>query len=167
MWHVVSVTARQEIETVSRINSAGFIAHVPTYVKKYRRASRGPVFFRVKTEPLFPTYIFIRPDAAFWKDAFEDSKTRLYFLPNGFVNDEQMAGINSMAMKLTLEGSRASEPIVFKPNEIVQVLHAAMAGKPVKILEVLRKRGKLVVQFTEHPGSHPFVIDSGSVAKAV
>ena len=167
MWQVASITARQEIETVSRINSAGFIAHVPTFVKKYRRASRGPVFFRVKTEPMFPTYIFTRPDAAFRKDIFEDSRTRLYFLPNGFVTDEQMTEINSMAMKLTLEGSRAVEPIVFKPGEAVQVLTAAMAGKQMKVLEVRRKGGKLLVEFVDRPGSYPFVIDSGSVAKVV
>jgi transcription antitermination factor NusG len=167
IWQVVTVNSRMEIETASRINSTGFIAHCPTYVKKIRHGRWAAEYFRTRVLPLFPTYIFIRPDDAFRKDIFEDSKTRLYFLPNGFVTDDQMTGINAMANKLTLEGSRTVEPINFKPDEIVQVLHAAMAGKPVKVLEVLRKSGKLRVQLTEHPGSMPFVIDSTSVARAV
>lgn len=156
-----------EIETVRRINSAGFVAHCPTFIKKYRTTRKAGHFFKTRTEPLFSTYIFIKPDAAFRSDIFEDSRTRLYFLPNGYVTNAQMTDINAMANKLTLEGSRTGEPIVFKPGEIVQALHAAMAGKPIMVLEVLRKGGKLRVQLTEHPGSHSFVIDSGSVAKAV
>lgn len=167
MWHVVSVTSRMEMDTVARISQAGFVAHCPTFVEKVRRGRWSRAFFRTKIRPLFPTYAFIRPDAAFRKDIFEDSKTRIVFLPNGFITDEQMADINAIANKLTREGSKTMEPIVYKPDEIVQVLHAAMAGRPVKVLEILRKGNQLRVQWTEHPNSFPFVIDAASVAKAV
>lgn len=166
MWHVAAVTSRMEIETVNRINSGGFVAHCPKYVVKVQRRRWSRAFTRTIILPLFPTYIFIRPDAAFRKDIFEDSKVRLCFLPHGFVTDDQMTGINLMANTLTVEGSRAMQPIIFKPDEIVQVLHAAMAGKPVKVLEVRRKGTKLLVEFTEHR-SLPFEIDASSVAKAV
>lgn len=167
MWHVVSVTSRMELDTVARISQAGFVAHCPTYVAKSRIRMHGRVIIRTKIRPLFQTYAFIVPDASFRKDIFEDSKTRICFLPNGLITDEQMTDINAIANKLTLEGSRTMEPIVFKQDEIVQVLHAAMAGRPIKVLEVLRKGKQLRVQWTEYPNSHPFVIDAASVAKAV
>ena len=156
-----------EIDVTRKINSAGFIAHCPTFVHRVVRGRWGRAFSRTKIMPLFPGYTFIRPDAAFRKDIFEDSKTWLAFLPYGIITEEQMAGINAIANKLTLEASRTGYPIVFKRDEIVQVLHAAMAGRPVKVLEVLKKGGQLRVQFTEDRNAHPFIIDADSVAKAV
>ena len=167
MWHVVSVTSRMELDTVARISQAGFVALCPTYIAKSRIRVRERVIVRTKIRPMFPTYAFIRPDAAFRKDIFEDSKTRIVFLPNGFITDEQMADINAMANKLTLEQSRVSEPIVFRPGESVQVLTAAMAGKQLKVLEVRRKGSTLLVQFVERSDSYPFEVDSNSVTRAV
>lgn len=166
-WHVVSVASRMELETVRRINLGGFVALCPTWVKKSAHHRNGRHFFSSRVQVLFPTYIFLKPNAAFRRDIFEDSRTRLYFLPNGWISDAQMTEINNMANKLTLEQSRTIEPVVFARGEAVQVLTAAMAGKQLKVLEVRRKGSKLLVEFVERAGSYPFEVDSSSVTRAV
>lgn len=164
-WHVVSLNSGAEQRTVARINSAGFVAHCPTFVARLRIRLRGEVMTRTKILPLFPTYGFIRPDAAFRKDIFEDSKTRIVFLPNGYVSDGQMTVINSTALELTSAGVRGNDALKIKRGDLMQLLHGAMAGEPVEALEV--RKAQILIGFKDKPGWQPVWVSRQSLGRAV
>ena len=165
MWHVVSVSTRQEIETASRINSAGFIAHCPVYQKKYRTGRRARVFLRTKIEPLFPGYLFVRSDAAFQKDFFETSKVRLMVFRKQLLTEQQMAVINSTALDLTMAQSKTAGALPIKRGDVMQILHGAMQGEPVEVLEARRER--ITVVLKRFAGAFPITINASSLGRAV
>ena len=165
MWHVVSVSTRQEIETAARINSAGFIAHCPVYQKKYRATRRDKHFFKTRIEPLFPAYIFIRPDAAFRIDKFETSKARLSVFWKTLLTDDVMAVINSTALDLTMAQSKTAGVLPIKRGDVMQILHGAMQGEPVEVLEARRER--ITVILKRFAGAFPITINASSLGRAV
>ena len=161
----MSVSTRQEIETAARINSAGFIAHCPVYQKKYRTGLRARVFLRTKIEPLFPGYLFVRSDAAFTKDLFETSKVRLMVFRKQLLTEQQMAVINSTALDLTLAQSKAGGVLPIKRGAVMQILHGAMQGDSVEVLEA--KKDSLLIRWKERPGWRDVWINASSLGRAV
>ena len=165
MWHVVSVSTRQEIETASRINSAGFVAHCPTYQKKYARHRGGRYFSRSLTVPLFPGYIFVSVDDAFRKDLFERANLRLMVFRKNMISEGQMAVINSTALDLTLAQSKTHRVLPIKRGDVMQILHGAMQGEPVEVLEA--RREKITVILKRFAGAFPITINASSLGRAV
>ena len=167
MWHVVSVTSRMELDTVARINSGGFIAHCPTYQKKYRAGRRSRIFLRTRIEPLFTGYIFVRADAAFRKDKFETSKVRLMVFRKQLLSEDEMERIKMLAEQLTAAQDVRVQPIPIKRHEVLQIIHGDRMGDRVKAIEVLRERIK--VEFLDRPEwqGRPAWINRTSLGRAV
>lgn len=164
-WHVVSLNSRMEIETAARINSAGFVAHCPVFEKRIRCGRRGRGFMKLKTEPLFPGYIFVQRNDAFTKDLFETSKVKLMVFRKSFVTDAQMSVINSTALDLTMAQSKTVQALKIKRGDVMQILHGAMQGEPVDVLEVRRETIKVVLK--RFSGAVPVTINAGSLGRAV
>lgn len=166
-WHVVSVTSRMELDTVARINSGGFVAHCPTYQKKYRAGRRSRIFLRTRIEPLFTGYIFVRADAAFRKDKFETSKVRLMVFRKSLLTEEQMTVINSTALELTMASHQSSAAFPIRPGEIMQILHGAMQGDHVEVLRA--RKDQILVSFKaeKRAGWRPAWINRTSLGRAI
>ena len=164
-WHVVSVNSRMEIETANRINDGGFIAHCPTFQKKYGGRNGARHFLKLKIEPLFPSYIFVQRDDAFRKDLFETTKVKLIVFRKQLLTDAQMTVINCTANDLTLAQSQSVRAIPIKRGDVMQILHGAMRGEPVDVLEA--RKARVLVGFKDRPGFRPVWINSSSLARAV
>lgn len=165
MWHVVSVTSRMELDTVARINSGGFVAHCPTYQKKYRAGRRSRIFLRTRIEPLFTGYIFVRENAAFRKDNFENSKVRLMVFRKTLLTEAQMTVINSTALELTMASQEFPMACPVKPGDILQILHGAMQGDDVEVLRA--RKDQVLVSFKRRAGWRPAWINRTSLGRAV
>ena len=139
-WHVVSVNSRQEIEIARRISDAGFISHCPTWVKKYSICRRGRHYPSTKIEVLYPRYLFIAENPNFRATDFESSKTRLTVFRNRLLTDEAMAMINSVALDLTMAQTKLTHGLAIKRGDMMQILHGALQGEPVEVLQVRKER---------------------------
>ena len=164
-WHVVSVNSRTELEITKRISDAGFISHCPTWVRKCGHHIGGRHFFKTRIEVLFPTYLFVAEDIGFRKEEFESSKTRLTVFRKRLLTDEAMAMINSTANDLTAAQSKMTHSLTIKRGDVMQVLHGALQGEPVEVLQVRRDRIlirlKRVERFTQ------VEINASSLGKAI
>lgn len=139
-WHVVSVNSRSELEITERINSAGFVAVCPTWIKKYGLRRRGQEFFSTRIEVLYPRYFFVAQNNDFRPEDFESSKTRLTVFRKGLLTDEAMSVINSVALDLTMAQTKMTHSLAIKRGDMMQVLHGALQGEPVEVLQVRKER---------------------------
>ena len=164
-WHVVSVNSRQEIEIARRISEAGFIATCPTWVKKIGQRRRGEQFFSTRIEVLFPCYLFVAENFAFRPDQFESSKTRLTVLRKGLLTDEAMSVIQSTAMELTMQQTKMTTSLVIKRGDLMQILHGAMQGEPVEVLQA--RKDQLLIRWKDKPGWRDAWVSRAALGKAI
>lgn len=139
-WHVVSVNSRQELEVSKRISDAGFISTCPTWVKKYSVCRRGRHYPSTKIEVLYPRYLFVAENPNFRATDFESSKTRLTVFRKGLLTDEAMTLIQLTANDLTMAQQKMTNSLTIKRGDVMQVLHGALQGEPVEVLQVRRER---------------------------
>lgn len=162
---VYTVTSGWELKTTERILSAGFNAHCPIYSKKYRTRRRAVNLFQMRNEPLFAGYIFIEPDAAFRKEKFETTKVHLLRVRGGMISSDQMTVIQSTAMELTLAQSITTEGLVIKRGDVMQILHGAMQGDHVEILQA--RKEALLVRFKMRPEWKDAWVSRAALGKAI
>lgn len=164
-WHVVSVNSRTELDVTAKINGAGFVAHCPTYVKKIQRGRWSRQFIQTRVEVLFACYIFVGENSDFRPGDFESSKTRLTVLRKGLITDEAMAMINSTANDLTMQQSKMTHSLVIKRGDLMQILHGAMQGEPVEVLQA--KKDQLLVRWKDKPGWRDAWVSRAALGKAI
>lgn len=165
MWHAVQTSSGYEIKSAARISEAGFNAVCPVWTKKIRRPQRSGVFFRSKIEPLFVGYFFLKADEAFRKADFETEKVRLKIFRNALLTDEQMSEVRVIELKVAAEQMKAKHVLKVEVGEVLQIIDGLKQGEPVEVVRV--GRGTVLVQLKALVGSHPFWINTDSVAKAV
>ncbi len=144
MWYAVSVTPRYEIDTAARINSAGHSAYCPTFEKKLRPRGVRTNIFRTETRALFGGYIFIRSDASFRKDDFENSRVSLIVWWRVKVSEQQMAIVRETETALAEAAKKIPGGVIVRAGDVVALRNALFAGESLQVLEV--RKNKLVVQ---------------------
>ena len=164
-WHVVSVNSRSELEITERINSAGLIAVCPTWIKKYSVVRRGRHYASTKIEVLYPRYLFVAQNIQFVPSKFESAKTRLTVFRKGLLTDEAMNVIQSVALDLTMAQTKMTHGLVIKRGDVMQILHHALQGEPVDILEA--RKNKILVRLKVRPEWKEFWVDRASLGKAM
>ena len=164
-WHVVSVNSRMEIEIAERINSAGFTALCPTWIKKSGHHRGGKHFFRTRIEVLFPCYFFVAQDDAFRKEHFESSKAHLTVFRKRLLTDEAMQMVQSTAMALTMAQSQTTHSLVIKRGDLMQILHGAMQGEPVEVLQA--RKDELLIRWKDKPGWRDAWVSRAALGKAI
>lgn len=165
MWHVVSVSTRQEIETASRINSAGFIAHCPTYIRRRRVWRHGKFSFQQETAALFPGYIFLLHVPSFRKEKFETMRVRLSIFFGATLSEDHMEKINSTALEVAAQQAAGAQRVKIRAGEVMQIIHGVMMGEPVEVLRV--SRDTVLVQLKRFAGARPVAINASSLGRAV
>lgn len=170
-WHVVSVNSRMELEIANRISAAGFIAHCPTYLKRYGIVRRGRHFYSQKIDVLFPSYIFLQrtwinddDDDAFRYSEFETSKTRLTVFRRRLISDEQMTVVNSTANDLSLMQSRTKVSLKIKRGELMRLLHGDWTGKTVRA-KCDERSGRVKIEFEDHKDWHPITVPADALER--
>lgn len=164
-WCALTVTGGWELATVRRISEAGFEAHCPVYSKKYRVRGRAPNLFRIKSEPLFPTYVFLRPAPNFRREKFETTRVSIIRVRGGFITDEQMTLINLTANELTMIQSKTTQSMVVRRGDVMQILHGAMQGEPVEVLQA--KKDEILIRWRERAGWRDVWINRTALGKAI
>ncbi len=139
-WHVVSVNSRSELEITQRISDAGFIAVCPTWVRRSTRSRNGKHLISTKIEVLFPRYLFVAENNDFRPERFESSKTRLTVFRKRLLTDEALSMIQSTALDLTMAQQKVTHGIAIKRGDMMQILHGALQGEPVEVLQVRKDR---------------------------
>lgn len=164
-WHVVSVNSPREIEITQRINSAGFAAVCPTWIKKFGHHRGGRHFFQTRVEVLFPRYLFVAENIDFRKEEFESSKAHLTVFRKRLLTDEAIQMVQSTAMQLTLAQSNMTHSLVIKRGDVMQILHGAMQGDHVEILQA--RKEALLVRFKMRPEWKDAWVSRAALGKAV
>ena len=164
-WHVVSVNSRQELEITERINSSGLIATCPTWVKKYNSHHGHRHLIKTRIEVLFPCYLFVGENINFRPEKFESSKTRLTVLRKGLLTDEAMNVIQSTALGLTMAQQKATHGLQINRGDVMQLLHCALQGEPVEVLEARKTR--VFIRFKYKPEWKDAWVDRTALGKAV
>lgn len=162
---VYTVTSGWELKTTERILSAGFNATCPIYSKKYRVRLRGMNLFKLRNDPLFSGYIFIEPDEAFRKEKFETTRVHLQRVRGGMISPAQMSVINSTAMELSLAQSQTTHSLVIKRGDLMQILHGAMQGEPVEVLQA--RKDELLIRWKDKPGWRDAWVSRAALGKAI
>lgn len=173
MWHVVSVTSRMELDTVARISQAGFVAHCPTFQKKYGPRRRGAHLFRTVDVPLFPSYILTDRDAALRIEKFVTPSVWLSVHWNSLLTQDHVDFFEEVAKDMTnangdLEAYRMAKmpkPAKIDIGDIVQILHGAMQGDHVEVLRA--RKDQVLVDFKRRAGWRPAWINRTSLGRAV
>ncbi len=155
-----------ELDTVARINAAGFSARTPTWQKRIRRPYRSGEILRTVTEPLFPSYIFLKQDDAFRADKFQTEKNWLtVFWGCRLITEEEMKKIDALADTLTAAQSRTAYSLPVRRGDMLQVIHGLMIGDRVKVLREAQEQ--LEVDFLDRPGWRPAWINRTSLGRAI
>lgn len=164
-WQTMAVTSGWEVKTAERINSSGFIAHCPVYVRKFRSRRRAPTYLVDATAPLFSGYIFIVPDPNFRREKFETTRVTLSRVRGGLISDEQMRVINSTALELTMIQSKTYAPVKIKRDELMMLVNGNWAGKMVKVRHD-EKGGWVGIDFVDHPDWRPVKVPRERLVRA-
>lgn len=165
LWCALTVTTGWEVKTVERISEAGFVAHCPVFQKKYRIRGRAPNLHRIKFEPLFAGYIFLKPAPNFRREKFETTRVSIARVRGGPITDAQMTLINATALELTMLQSKTTHGVEIRRGDVMQILHGAMAGEPVEALQV--RKDQVMIRWKERAGWKDVWINRTALGKAI
>lgn len=137
-WWVVRVLCGSEFEIGGDMLADGLDVFVPSYTVERRNRYQRNKKTR-STLPLFPGYLFLRPDPTFRPAKFETRRTTVRVLRGSsgrvLVTEAQMAVVR----EAEAEASRPPAEHKIQPGDLVRLLRGVLKGESA---QVLRTRGR-------------------------
>jgi transcription antitermination factor NusG len=138
-WHVVRTIGGAEFAVAAAITAAEFISYCPAYTE-HRRHGRFTNRKIVQIQrPLFPCYLFVRPDDKFQREKFETSRIKLQVIRSALVSDDVIDAVRATAEDA---GKVATVTKLIAPGAFVTLIRGVLRGERA---EVIRRKGQQVL----------------------
>ena len=138
-WYVIRTIGGAEFAVAAAITAAEFISYCPAYTERRRRGRFSNGQFIEIQRPLFPCYLFVRPDDKFQREKFETSKIKLQVLRSQLVSDDVIDAVKATAEDA---GKVATITKQIEPGAFVTLIRGVLRGERA---EVIRRKGQQVL----------------------
>lgn len=131
-WQVVRTLAGAEFAVTGQMLAAGFAATCPSFVVRRRNRYGNRDEMTEALRPLFPGYLFLRPDPRFRREAFETGRIRLRVFHQPRLSD----GVVDALRVTALEASKVAVVKKIEPGDFATMLRGVLKGESAKVLKV-------------------------------
>lgn len=130
-WWVVRTLGGAEFAVTGSILAAGFEAYCPTYTARHRNRYGHRDEIIEAERPLFPGYLFLRPDPRF-REAFETSRIKLQVFRSSPVSDGVIDAVRATAA----EASKVAVERKVEAGDFATLLRGVLKGESARVLRV-------------------------------
>lgn len=131
-WWVVRTLGGAEFAVTGSILAAGFEAYCPTYTARHRNRYGHRDEVIESERPLFPGYLFVRPDHRFRREAFETSRIKLQVFRSSPVSDGVVDAVRATAA----EASKVAVERKIEAGDFATLLRGVLKGESARVLRV-------------------------------
>lgn len=141
-WSVVCLTSGAEFAVAGAMLAAGFETYCPSFTVKQRNRYGHRDELVETTKPLFPTYIFVRPDAGLRREAFETGRIKLKIFRHPVISDAVIEAVRATAE----EASKVAIEKKIEAGDFATLLRGVLKGESAKVLRVRGQQALIDIQ---------------------